>query len=150
MTFGADFSSVDELLADARSRLRRMTPREAARAVAHGALLVDIRPVWQRAGDGEVPGALICERNHLEWRLHPESAARVPQARAGQRWIVLCSEGYTSSLAADALNSLGVPATDVVGGFMAWRSAGLPTSASWTPADQLVPQTSASRPDVTS
>lgn len=146
MTLSARFSSVDELLADARSRLHRITPREAAKAVADGARLVDIRPVWQRAGDGEVPGALICERNHLEWRLHPGSAARVPQARAGQRWIVLCSEGYTSSLAADALNSLGVPATDIVGGFMAWRSAGLPTSVGWTPADQLVAQPSANRP----
>lgn len=150
MTLASRFSSVDELLSDARSRLRRMTPREAARAIADGARLVDIRPVWQRAGDGEVPGALICERNHLEWRLHPESATRVPQARAGQRWIVLCSEGYTSSLAADSLNSLGVPATDIVGGFLAWRSSGLPTSVGRTPADQVVPQTSVSRPDVTS
>ncbi len=106
--------------------------------MADGARLVDIRPSWQRAGEGEVPGSIVVERNHLEWRLHPESSARLPQAGAGQRWIVLCSEGYTSSLAADALNSIGVPATDVVGGFLAWRRAGLPTVPGWTPADQIV------------
>ena len=107
------FASVDELLADARSRLDRLAPAEAAAAVAAGALLVDIRPHWQRARDGEIPGAVVIERNHLEWRLHPGSDARLPLARAGQRWIVFCQEGYTSSLAADALNSLGVPATDI-------------------------------------
>ncbi|HEV7191604.1 MAG TPA: rhodanese-like domain-containing protein, partial [Jatrophihabitantaceae bacterium] len=127
------FASVDEMLDDARSRLSRVSPQEAAALVADGALLVDIRPVWQRAGEGEIPGSLIVERNHLEWRLHPTSSARVPQARAGQRWVVVCAEGYTSSLAADALNSLGVPATDVVGGFAAWRAAGLPTVRGGTP-----------------
>ena len=144
------FGSVEELLADARSRLRRLIPTEAAAAVATGAWLVDIRPAWQRGRDGEVPGALICERNHLEWRLHPGSPARVPLARPGQRWIVLCAEGYTSSLAADALNSLGVPATDVVGGFAAWGGAGLPTTSGPTPADQVVPAISATRPVPTS
>jgi rhodanese-related sulfurtransferase len=144
------FGSVDELLSDARSRLRRLTPEQAAAAVATGARLVDIRPLWQRARDGEVPGALVCERNHLEWRLHPGSPARVPLALPGQRWIVICTEGYTSSLAADALNSLGVPATDVVGGFSAWGSAGLPTTSGPTPADQVVPSTSPSWPDSTS
>lgn len=132
------FTTVDELLADARSRLLRVTPLAGAALVDHGALLVDIRPAAQRAADGEVPGALIVERNHLEWRLHPDSAWRLPQARPTQQWIVLCSEGYTSSLAADALNTLGVPATDVVGGFAAWRAAGLPTVAGTTPADHVV------------
>lgn len=132
------YSSVEELLDDARSRLVRVGPREAARLMADGARLVDIRPSWQRAGEGEVPGSIVVERNHLEWRLHPQSSARLPQAGPGQRWIVLCSEGYTSSLAADALNSIGVPATDVVGGFLAWRRAGLPTVTGWTPADQIV------------
>lgn len=132
------FASVDALLDDARSRLHRLTPDDAAQQVADGALVVDIRPVWQRAGDGEVPGSLIVERNHLEWRLHPDSTSRVLRASRGQRWIVLCHEGYTSSLAADALNSLGVPASDVIGGFAAWRAAGLPTCAGWTPADQFV------------
>lgn len=132
------FSSVEEMVDDARSRLRRVGPREAADMVADGALLVDIRPVWQRAGEGEIPGSIVVERNHLEWRLHPSSSARLPQARPGQRWVVVCAEGYTSSLAADALNSLGVPATDLVGGFAAWQRAGLPTTRGGTPADQIV------------
>jgi rhodanese-related sulfurtransferase len=133
------FASVEELLADARSRLERLGPSAAAAAVADGAGLVDIRPVWQRAAEGEIPGALVVERNHLEWRLHPESSARLPQAAPGRRWVVVCSEGYTSSLAADALNSLGVPATDVVGGYAAWRAAGLPTvAAPPTPPDGVV------------
>jgi rhodanese-related sulfurtransferase len=120
------FASVDELLADARSRLVRLSPPEAADALEAGARLVDIRPQWQRERDGEIPGALVVERNHLEWRLHPLSSARVPAAVDGQRWIVMCEEGYTSSLAADALNSIGVPATDVEGGFRAWAASGLP------------------------
>jgi rhodanese-related sulfurtransferase len=100
------FGSVEELLADARSRLSRLRPSQAAEAVRAGARLVDIRPSWQREREGEIPGSLIVERNHLEWRLHPESDARVPLAVVRQRWIVFCSEGYTSSLAADALLSL--------------------------------------------
>jgi rhodanese-related sulfurtransferase len=132
------FETVDELLDDARSRLLRVTPLAAAALVDHGALIVDIRPAWQRAEAGEVPGAVIVERNHLEWRLHPGSASRLPQARQGQQWIVICAEGYTSSLAADALNSLGVPATDVVGGFAAWRAAGLPIVPGTTPVEQVV------------
>jgi rhodanese-related sulfurtransferase len=117
---------VDELLADARSRLARLSPRETQDAVNDGALLVDIRPIWQRRDEGEVPGSLVIERNHLEWRLDPNSDACVAQARAGQRWIVLCAEGYTSSLAADSLNSIGVDATDVIGGFQAWKAEQLP------------------------
>lgn len=132
------YTSVEEMLDDARSRLVRVGPREASELLAGGALLVDIRPSWQRAGEGEIPGSFVIERNHLEWRLHPASSARLPQARTGQQWIVICSEGYTSSLAADALNSIGVQATDVVGGFLAWRRAGLPTVSGWTPADQIV------------
>lgn len=137
---GRRFGSVDELLADARSRLDRLSPAGAAEAVAAGAGLVDIRPQWQRIADGEIPGALVVERNHLEWRLHPASDARVTSAREHHRWVVICSEGYTSSLAADALNSIGVPATDVEGGFHAWRAAGLPTApAGPTPPDEVVP-----------
>jgi rhodanese-related sulfurtransferase len=141
------FGSVEELLADARTRLERLTPPAAAEAVAAGARLVDIRPQWQRASDGEIPGALVVERNHLEWRLHPASEARHALARPGQRWIVFCTEGYTSSLAADALNSIGVPATDVVGGYAAWRAAGLPTvtGAEPTGPDQVVAELSSSR-----
>jgi rhodanese-related sulfurtransferase len=121
--------SVDELLAEARSRLTRVTPCEAAARVAAGAVLVDIRPAGQRAAEGEVPGALAVERNVLEWRFDPASDARLPQATGYDvDVVVLCSEGYTSSLAADALRSLGLArATDVVGGFRAWAAAGLPT-----------------------
>ena len=132
------FGSVDELLADARSRLARLEPAEAAAALESGARLVDIRPEWQRRRDGEVPGALVVERNHLEWRLDPSSSARVPSATAGQRWIVICEEGYTSSLAADALNSIGVAATDVIGGFRAWTAAGLPSVPGVTAPDTEV------------
>jgi rhodanese-related sulfurtransferase len=132
------FSSVEGLLADARSRLARLGPGDAAAALEAGALLVDIRPMWQRVEEGEIPGALVVERNHLEWRLHPTSDARVDAAVAGQRWIVVCSEGYTSSLAADALNSIGVTATDLAGGFHAWAAAGLPTVPGGTEPDHLV------------
>ncbi|MGI8678879.1 MAG: rhodanese-like domain-containing protein [Jatrophihabitans sp.] len=121
------FRSVEELLDDARSRLARVVPEQAAIEVAGGAKVVDIRPGWQRTRDGEIPGALAVERNHLEWRLDPGSATRVDAAVPGQRWLVVCEEGYTSSLAADALNSIGVPATDIIGGFRAWAAAGLPT-----------------------
>ena len=122
--------TIDDLLAEARSRIARVTPREAAARIADGALLVDIRPAAQRAREGEVPGSLIVERNVLEWRFDPVSKARLPQATGYDvDIIVLCSEGYTSSLAADALRSLGLHrATDVVGGFHAWAAAGLPTT----------------------
>jgi rhodanese-related sulfurtransferase len=135
----ARFSGVDALLADARSRLVRLDPAQAASDVEDGALLVDIRPSWQRTEEGEIPASLIIERNHLEWRLDPSSDARSPLAAADQRWIVFCSEGYTSSLAADALNSIGVPATDIVGGFQAWRQAGLPTVDGGTASGATVP-----------
>lgn len=134
----ARFATVDELLADARSRLIRISPLAASALIDRGGFLVDIRPAWQRMAAGEVPGSLIVERNHLEWRLHSGSTAPVAQAQPGRQWIVLCSEGYTSSLAADALNSLGVSATDIVGGFAAWRAAGLPIVPGATPADQVV------------
>ena len=121
--------SIDELLADARSRITRVTPAEAAARVAAGAVLVDIRPAAQRAREGEVPGALVVERNVLEWRFDPLSDARLPEATGYDvDVVVLCSEGYTSSLAADALRTIGLTrATDVVGGFSAWAAAGLPT-----------------------
>jgi rhodanese-related sulfurtransferase len=121
--------SIDAILADARSRLVRVGPREAYDAAARGAVLVDIRPAAQRAGEGEVPGALVVERNVLEWRFDPSSDARVPFAAYDLVVIVLCQEGYTSSLAAVALQDLGIRrATDVAGGFVAWREAGLPTT----------------------
>jgi rhodanese-related sulfurtransferase len=121
--------TIDQVLAEARSRLERVTPARAHAEQAAGALVVDIRPAAQRAGEGEVPGAVVIERNVLEWRLDPASDARLPVADYGLRVLVLCSEGYTSSLAAAALQDLGISgATDVVGGFVAWRDAGLPTT----------------------
>jgi rhodanese-related sulfurtransferase len=126
--------TIDQILAEARSRLQRVGPQQAARAVGEGALLVDIRPAAQRAAEGEIPGALIVERNVLEWRFDPASAARLPQASYDLRVIVVCSEGYTSSLAAAALQDLGVRhATDLDGGFCAWQAAGLPVTASAGP-----------------
>ncbi|WP_107075107.1 rhodanese-like domain-containing protein, partial [Micromonospora sp. MH33] len=121
--------SIDEILAAARARLRRLDPERAHLAVRGGALLVDIRPAGQRAAHGTVPGALAVERNVLEWRFDPRCAARLPQAvDYDVPVIVLCQEGYTSSLAAAALQDLGLHrATDVAGGFAAWRIAGLPT-----------------------
>ena len=120
--------SVEQMLAQARSRLQRLTPAQAHDALAGGAVLVDIRPGWQRAAEGEVPDALLVERNHLEWRFDPECTARLPQVSGYDTpVIVLCSEGYTSSLAADSLRRLGLHrATDVIGGFRAWAAQGLP------------------------
>jgi len=120
--------SIDQMLSQARVRLHRLTPPQAYDALAAGALLVDIRPGWQRAKEGEVPGALLIERNHLEWRFDPECTARLPQATSyDTQVIVLCSEGYASSLAADSLRRLGLHrATDVIGGFKAWAAQDLP------------------------
>ena len=121
--------SIEAILCDARARLLRLLPAEAHEALNSGAVLVDIRPEAQRAAEGEIPGALIVERNVLEWRFDPASDARLPEASGYDlQVILLCSEGYTSSLAAAALQDLGLTrATDVIGGFRAWRAAGLLT-----------------------
>jgi rhodanese-related sulfurtransferase len=128
MTAPGGARSIDQVLAAARARLRRVAPRAAAAAQAAGALLVDIRPGEVRAHDGEVPGALIVDRNVLEWRLDPVSPHRLPELTGyDQTVVVLCREGYASSLAACALQDLGlVNATDLDGGFSAWVAAGLP------------------------
>jgi rhodanese-related sulfurtransferase len=119
--------TIDQVLAAARSRLDRLTPGQAMTARRAGALIVDIRPAAQRAAEGEVPGSLVIERNVLEWRLDPASSARLPEASYDLRVIVMCSAGYTSSLAAAALQDLGLRhATDLDGGFLAWQAAGLP------------------------
>jgi rhodanese-related sulfurtransferase len=119
--------SIDEILGEARARLRRLGPREASEAMRAGALLVDIRSQAQRAEQGLVPSALHVERNVLEWRFDPRSPARLPQATYGLRVIVMCVEGYTSSLAAASLQDLGLAgATDLAGGFRSWQRAGLP------------------------
>lgn len=122
---------IDQILAGARARLRRLSPAETHAAMDDGAVLIDIRPAAQRAEFGEIPGAVIIERNVLEWRLDPRSAARLPFAGDyGLPVIVICQEGYTSSLAAAALQDLGLHrATDLDGGFAAWQATGLPTTA---------------------
>ena len=124
--------SINELLEEARARLQRMTPEEAQQASGAGALLVDMRPIEQRARDGEIAGALIIDRNVLEWRLDPQSAHRIPEVESYDDAVILfCNEGYASSLAAATLQQLGLHrATDMIGGFQAWRAAGLPTSVS--------------------
>jgi rhodanese-related sulfurtransferase len=121
-------TGIDDVLAQARAQLHRLDPRDAATAQRAGALLVDIRPQINRQLEGELPGALVVERIHLEWRLDPASDARLPQASYDAQVVVVCNEGYSSSLAAAALQDLGVHrATDLVGGYRAWRAAGLPT-----------------------
>ena len=120
--------TIDQLLDEARARLRRLSPAETADALAAGALVVDTRPAGQRAREGELPGALVIERNVLEWRLDPVSPDRVPEvAGHDQLVVVVCSEGYSSSLAAASLQDLGLRnATDLAGGFRAWKAAGPP------------------------
>jgi rhodanese-related sulfurtransferase len=122
-------TGIDDLLAAARARLRRLSPLETFVAVERGAVLVDIRPAAQRAEHGGIPGAIVIERNVLEWRLDPRSDARLSFAdRYDLEVIITCQEGYTSSLAAACLQDLGLSrATDLDGGFAAWRAAGLPT-----------------------
>ncbi|THV12219.1 rhodanese-like domain-containing protein [Nocardioides caeni] len=121
------------MLADARSRLERISPRRAFQELlTSDAVLVDIRPAAQRAEEGEVAGwlpVLVVERNVLEWRFDPRSDASLSIAAFDRRVIVLCQEGYTSSLAADSLQRLGIDrATDVVGGFAAWLRDGMPAA----------------------
>jgi rhodanese-related sulfurtransferase len=126
----ASTSSIDEVLAAARARLRRLSPDEVNEALLKtGATLVDIRSEYQRAIEGSVKGALVVERNVLEWRFDPASDARLPVATDHDvQVIVFCSEGYTSSLAATALQDVGLNrATDMIGGFQAWKAMGLPT-----------------------
>jgi len=120
-------ATVEELLHEARLGLTRLAPLEAEAARRDGALLVDIRGDRQREADGLVPGAHVVARNVLEWRLDPESTYRDPACARRDRLIVLiCDEGYQSSLAAATLRRLGLDATDLDGGFQAWRAAGLP------------------------
>jgi rhodanese-related sulfurtransferase len=119
---------IERLLSESRRKLARLTPREVDCALASGALLIDIRSEPQRATDGTVPGARFVPRNVLEWRLDPSSAYRDPElALPDALIVVMCDEGYQSSLAAAALQELGLSrATDLAGGFQAWRAAGLP------------------------
>ena len=133
--------TIDEILACARTRLVRVTPRQAFRELSGGGVLVDIRPAAQRAAQGEIPGSTVVERNHLEWRLDPGSDARLPWVTGyDHRIIVFCVDGYTSSLAAAALQDLGLhQATDMIGGFRAWTAEGLPSAAGGAGTVTLAP-----------
>lgn len=125
----AGSQGIEARLALVRGHIRRYTPAQAQEATRRGAVLVDIRPYAQRREFGMIPGALVIERNVLEWRLDPRCDARLHDvARYDQEVIVVCQEGYTSSLAAGSLRELGLTgAGDLDGGFAAWREAGLPT-----------------------
>jgi rhodanese-related sulfurtransferase len=120
--------TIHELLERARARYRRVEPAEAFAAMRAGALLIDTRTDSQRQRDGEVPGALVIDRTVLEWRVDPASGAADPAIGGLDRpLILLCAQGYSSSLAAASLLDLGGSnVTDVIGGFEAWRAAGLP------------------------
>ncbi len=120
--------TIDDLLASVRARIDRVHPCEVPARVAAGALLVDTRPWEQRLRDGAVPGAVVVDRNVLEWRLDPAGPDRIPQVTGYDlEVVVLCNEGYSSSLVADTLRTLGLTrSVDVIGGFVAWAAAGLP------------------------
>ncbi|MEU0228306.1 rhodanese-like domain-containing protein [Streptomyces sp. NPDC006284] len=125
-------TGIDTLLERVRSGYRRIEPDAAYEAAEAGAaLLVDIRYAALRERDGVIPGALVVERNELEWRLDPQGSHRLPEATGHDlRVVVVCNEGYASSLAAESLHRLGLyRATDLIGGFQAWRAAGLPVAA---------------------
>ena len=122
--------TIDDLLATARTRLHRVDPERAVTAVHDGALLIDIRPSELRRRDGELPGAIVVDRNVLEWRLDPASPHRLPEVTNHEQVVILvCNEGYASSLAAATLQDLGLRnATDLEGGFAAWAARGLAVS----------------------
>lgn len=125
---GSGQSRIDGLLRDARRSLHRVAPEDVPAAMRDGALLIDTRPEEQRRRDGRIEGAIVVDRNVLEWRLDPTSPHRISEvAGPDQRIIIICNEGFSSSLAARSLQDLGLRhATDVVGGFVAWSAHGLP------------------------
>ncbi|MFE4260957.1 rhodanese-like domain-containing protein [Streptomyces sp. NPDC056883] len=123
-------SGIDALVDRLRTTYTRVDAAQAHAESLTGALLVDIRYQALRERDGLIPGALVVERNELEWRLDPEGSHRLPEAVGHDvRIIVICNEGYASTLAAASLHSLSLPnATDLTGGFQAWKAAGLPVA----------------------
>jgi rhodanese-related sulfurtransferase len=127
--------TIEDVLAAARSTLDRAAPERALELQSAGGLIVDIRPYANRAEEGEIPGSVPVERIHLEWRLEPAGEHRLPEVHAELPVVVVCNEGYASSLAAADLKRLGLRhATDLVGGYRAWRAAGLPTQPGARPA----------------
>jgi rhodanese-related sulfurtransferase len=134
--------SVDDLLAAARARYERVTAAQTAAAIEAGVLVIDTRPIEQRAAGGEIPGAVVIARNVLEWRLAPGTGREpIPELEAAsQPVIVVCQEGYASSLAAASLLDLGfTAATDLDGGFAAWVAAGLPVVPAGSCTDRTPP-----------
>lgn len=126
--------TAETLLAEARAEIERVDALKAYRLQREGALLVDIRPYYNRLAEGEVLGALPIERVVLEWRLDPRGSHRIPEISVDRTVIVFCSEGYASSLAARDLRRIGLPhATDLIGGFKAWEEAGLPVTDGGSP-----------------
>lgn len=126
-------ATIDELLELARTNIDRLTPVEAHAAQRAGALIVDIRPLEQRRRDGNIPGALVVDRNVLEWRLAPTSKWRLAEV-VDRRVILICNQGYQSSLAAYTIRRLGMSSTsDVIGGFEAWLAAALPIADPMAP-----------------
>ncbi len=115
--------SIDDILAAARARLDRVAPEDLEREQRDGALIVDIRPIEQRERDGELPGAIVIDRNVLEWRLDPSCDHHISNVNTyDARIVIVCNEGYSSSLAAALLHDLGLNrATDLIGGYQAWR-----------------------------
>jgi rhodanese-related sulfurtransferase len=114
-------TALDDYLETARARLDRVAPEDLSEAIALGAIVIDIRPERNRVEEGELPGAIVIDRNVLEWRLAPSSDYRTVEVEAGQQVILVCNEGYQSSLAAAVLMDLGVDrATDLIGGYRAW------------------------------
>lgn len=136
----ASTAAVDRLLATVRRRYRQVEAGQLAAEVAAGALVVDIRPVAQRTRDGALRGAVVIDRNVLEWRLDPTSAHRVDIARPGRRIVVVCNEGFSSTLAVGTLLDLGLPdVTDLRGGFQALLAAGLVPATGPEPVDLSPP-----------
>jgi rhodanese-related sulfurtransferase len=115
--------SIDEILAEARAHLDRVSPEDLAAEQASGALVIDIRPIEQRERDGELPGAVVIDRNVLEWRLDPKSPNCIAETGFDRRIIIVCNQGFSSSLAAAMLRDMGLNATDLSGGFEAWTAA---------------------------
>jgi len=111
------------MLARARAGLERVRAEDLDAALAGGALVVDIRPDRDRAAEGVIPGAIVLERNVLEWRLDPTSPDAIPETDAARQVIIVCNEGYASSLAANTLRELGLArVNDLDGGYRAWRA----------------------------
>jgi rhodanese-related sulfurtransferase len=130
--------TLEQLLADARSAIERLTPREAFSATKEGATMIDIRAQVAREQLGAIPGSIHIPRTVLEWRLAPDSQWRNPHIDRRERLILICDHGYSSSLAAATLVELGCQAGDVVGGFDAWVDANLPITKITQPQDPLV------------